>query len=475
MMCPPESAHAAKRTVIMSLVLPRHAAVVTTGSDLVYQCVQGALFALLRPESVFGLPVFIRKLSSTWTELQKQGWKQITITGPAHVVNIVASFIAHVDPGQRFMQCSMYGTELYYHPNSTDFEPIHSNGKYGELMARVVDWGRDVESRKITLCAPSREAIERFVADAMAHQSERMKSLSSAAAATGPPDVFEVLASREVRSLSGVRLAQTFDNLLTPAARHLRGIVETFATSKDEYRRLGVSYKIGLLLHGPPGGGKSALIAAIANATRRSPVFVRMRDVSTITDVMDMMMSAINEMSACGIVIVLEEIDFFEPMCRRRALDDVVDVASSCSSDDLANNRIAAMPSNEHQVEYLRERKEEARKNNLGQLLAFLDSGITPDELFVVATTNRNPEDFDPALTRNGRLTPVHVGAVDRECVQQYGRLYLSDASFVLPDDVVLPAGLMLSDLSARVLQPMLSHRSSAQRFLDLLRSLSDF
>ncbi|GLJ26198.1 hypothetical protein SUGI_0502630 [Cryptomeria japonica] len=48
-------------------------------------------------------------------------------------------------------------------------------------------------------------------------------------------------------------------------AQRIRMDRERFKHGKELYKRIGRSWKRGCLLHGPPGTGKSSIIAAIAN------------------------------------------------------------------------------------------------------------------------------------------------------------------------------------------------------------------
>ncbi|KAF8695077.1 hypothetical protein HU200_037685 [Digitaria exilis] len=212
----------------------------------------------------------------------------------------------------------------------------------------------------------------------------------------------------------------TFDTLaLDPALKaRLLADLTAFADGREFYRRTGRPWKRGYLLHGPPGSGKSSLIAAMANHLRYDVFDLELTRVTTNADLRALLIQTTNRS-----LIVIEDIDCSlhltgdrsERLHKRRKLhaaayDDDGDSDSDSDSDDDNNG------ADSHR----------GNKVTLSGLLNFTDGlwSCCGEERIIVFTTN-HVEGIDPALLRPGRMD-VHVrldacGAhAMRELVQRY-------------------------------------------------------
>jgi chaperone BCS1 len=171
----------------------------------------------------------------------------------------------------------------------------------------------------------------------------------------------------------------TFDTLaMDPDEKQsIMDDLDDFRNNKDYYRRIGRAWKRGYLLHGPPGTGKSTMIAAMANYLNYDIYDIELTSLQTNGDLRKLFVETTGKS-----IIVIEDID--------------------CSLD-LTGSRASMMPQRDV-VE-----KSHDRMVTLSGLLNFLDGlwSAHSGERIIVITTNR-PEMLDPALIRPGRMD-MHV------------------------------------------------------------------
>ncbi|XP_027117035.1 AAA-ATPase At3g50940-like [Coffea arabica] len=172
----------------------------------------------------------------------------------------------------------------------------------------------------------------------------------------------------------------TFDTLAmdTDDKKIIINDLENFVRRKELYRKVGKAWKRGYLLFGPPGTGKSSLIAAIANYLKFDIYDLELTDIRTNSDLRRYLISTANQS-----ILVVEDID--------------------CSIE-LTNNRPKASRAPMHPHQYGQE-----NRVTLSGLLNFIDGlwSSCGDERIIVFTTNHKDK-LDPALLRPGRMD-VHI------------------------------------------------------------------
>ncbi|XP_034703366.1 AAA-ATPase At4g25835-like [Vitis riparia] len=181
------------------------------------------------------------------------------------------------------------------------------------------------------------------------------------------------------------RHPSTFETLaLEPQLRQqITDDLTAFANGKEFYHRVGRAWKRGYLLYGPPGSGKSSLIAAMANYLCYDVYDLELTKVSDNSELRALLIQTTNRS-----IIVIEDID--------------------CSVD-LTADRLSKTKRTTPAKGSSRDEGEENGRVTLSGLLNFTDGlwSCCGEERIIVFTTNHR-DNVDPALVRCGRMD-VHV------------------------------------------------------------------
>ncbi|KAL6989690.1 hypothetical protein U1Q18_015442, partial [Sarracenia purpurea var. burkii] len=184
------------------------------------------------------------------------------------------------------------------------------------------------------------------------------------------------------------RHPSTFETLaLEPdLKKQLTDDLKSFADGREFYHKIGRAWKRGYLLYGPPGSGKSSLIAAMANFLCYDVYDLELTNVSDNSELRALLIQTTNRS-----IIVIEDID--------------------CSVE-LTGDRLSKTS---RKVDRQKKRRnavgdgDDNGRVTLSGLLNFTDGlwSCCGEERIIVFTTNYR-DNVDPALVRCGRMD-VHV------------------------------------------------------------------
>lgn len=160
-----------------------------------------------------------------------------------------------------------------------------------------------------------------------------------------------------------------------------------FTERKEYYAKIGKAWKRGYLLHGPPGTGKSTMIAAMANFLTYDVYDLELTAVKDNTELRRLLID-----TSSKAIIVIEDIDCSLDLTgqRKEAGEDDKD-----KEDDKDDNPLKKMTKKE----------QKSSKVTLSGLLNVIDGiwSACGGERIIVFTTN-HLDKLDPALIRRGRM-----------------------------------------------------------------------
>jgi GTPase SAR1 family protein len=222
---------------------------------------------------------------------------------------------------------------------------------------------------------------------------------------------------------------KTFDTLFYSNKKKVIALLDALASKHIP--------KVNLLLHGPPGSGKTSMIKSIASYTKRDVFIVKLADIRNVSDLCQLLFGDIIKTSypysgtwmtkTSNRIYVFEDIDCESTIVHDRANNtpppqEVIITKNEDGSDVTTVNR----------------------KLSLSDILNAFDGIIELNETIMVFTTN-HPEKLDPALIRPGRITlsllMENMAAEDmRSMIKKYYGQSISER--YIRDNVINPSKL---------------------------------
>lgn len=184
-----------------------------------------------------------------------------------------------------------------------------------------------------------------------------------------------------------------------------------FKDKKALLRELGIPNKLGIMLYGLPGTGKTSTINAIATYLQKNLYYVNMNCVKTNAH-LKLLFDYVNKNCMEGGIIIMEDID---------AMTNVVHARTS---EAQTNRQLSTAEVLDTQNDVL----------TLEFFLNILQGSLTVDGSIFICTTNHY-EKLDPAFCRDGRFdVKIEMKPADHH---QFQEMYCKYFKERIPDDIM--------------------------------------
>jgi hypothetical protein len=186
-----------------------------------------------------------------------------------------------------------------------------------------------------------------------------------------------------------------FKNVIGVESKMIERRVNFFKRNKKWYDDKGIPYTLGLLLSGPPGGGKTSTIKCVANEMQRHIINVKLHKYITRIQMENLFFNDIINVTQNG-----KSEQFIIPIYNRIYVFEDID----CQENDIVLERKDTIPEFIEKDKPIREEDvTQNEKLSLSCLLNILDGILETPGRIIIMTTNF-PKLLDKALIRPGRI-----------------------------------------------------------------------
>lgn len=250
---------------------------------------------------------------------------------------------------------------------------------------------------------------------------------------------------------------KSLNNIFGKHLEIVKDRVRLFINNPQWYEEKGIPYTLGIMLHGPPGTGKTSLIKAIAKDTKRHIFNIKLYKDTTQTQLRNLFYNETIYVIQNGKtesyniplderIYVIEDIDCLTDIVKHRDINtigtsvtsepnEIIGNVSSILTPDMKKDNLV-MPFSYEKNSYSSKisndntmglKQEPNEGLTLSFLLNLLDGILETPGRILIITTNR-PETLDRAFIRPGRIDlNVEVGYCTLEMIREMYKFFFNE------------------------------------------------